>query len=66
MPGGDGHVVLFAVQTGVFDKVATEGECRLLYRFDNVAAQPPTSNCTGPFADTWFVVTPTGEKATAR
>jgi predicted lipoprotein with Yx(FWY)xxD motif len=64
-PGGHhgGHAspsdtgpALYAVQSGPLGVVATDGSGHLMYRSDADGADPSTSNCTGPCAQTWLPV----------
>lgn len=49
-----GKVTLYAVQTGQLGIVTTDGNGRLLYRFDDDSSSPPASHCTGECAQTWL------------
>jgi predicted lipoprotein with Yx(FWY)xxD motif len=49
-----GKVTLYAVQTGSLGVVTTDGNGRLLYRFDDDSSSPPTSHCTAECAQTWL------------
>jgi predicted lipoprotein with Yx(FWY)xxD motif len=51
-----GKVTLYAVQTGELGVVTTDGNGRLLYRFDDDSSSPPASHCTGECAQTWLPV----------
>jgi predicted lipoprotein with Yx(FWY)xxD motif len=47
---------LYAVQTGPLGVVLTDGSGHLMYRSDADTADPPTSTCVGPCAQTWLPV----------
>jgi predicted lipoprotein with Yx(FWY)xxD motif len=47
---------LYAVQTGPLGVVLTDGSGHLVYRSDADTAEPPTSTCEGPCAQTWLPV----------
>ena len=51
-----GGASLWAVQTGPLGVVLTDDAGHLMYRSDADSAQPPTSACTGPCAQTWIPV----------
>jgi predicted lipoprotein with Yx(FWY)xxD motif len=54
---------LYAVQSGPLGVIATDGAGHIMYRSDADSSTPPTSNCTGPCAQTWLpVLVATGEE----
>lgn len=55
-PGSVPAPTLYAVQTGPLGVVLTDGSGHLMYRSDADSADPPTSTCTGPCAETWIPV----------
>jgi predicted lipoprotein with Yx(FWY)xxD motif len=61
--GNPGELELWAVQTDVFKTVVTEGDGRIVYRFDRDSFQPSASNCIDEAClSTWEpVLAPPGE-----
>jgi predicted lipoprotein with Yx(FWY)xxD motif len=51
-----GGASLWAVQSGPLGVVLTDGAGHVLYRSDADSAEPSTSACTGPCAETWIPV----------
>ncbi|MCW2719398.1 hypothetical protein [Pseudonocardia sp.] len=60
--GADGAVELWAVQTGPFGVIVTDGAGRMLYRSDTDSATPPTPRCTGPCTTTWAPLRVAGDQ----